>query len=83
MAAAAGEGFASEQPISGQNRPLVLHRDMRRSFVLRVAFSPTRLSADHLREAYEAVTTVMERPVKQESEPKYVQLTRARRRQAR
>ena len=36
---------------------------MRRSFVLRVAFSPTRLSTEHLREAYEVVTPVSERAV--------------------
>ncbi len=36
---------------------------MRREFVLRVAFSPTRLSAEHLREAYEVVTPVTERTV--------------------
>jgi hypothetical protein len=36
---------------------------MRRNFVLRVAFSPTRLSAEHLREAYEVVTPVSERTI--------------------
>jgi hypothetical protein len=36
---------------------------MRRSFLLRVAFAPTRLSAEHLREAYEAVTPVLERTI--------------------
>jgi hypothetical protein len=36
---------------------------MRRGLVIRVAFSPTRLSADHLRAAYEVVTPVIERVV--------------------
>lgn len=37
---------------------------MRKRFTLRVAFLPTRLSAEHLREAYEAVTPVIDRAVK-------------------
>ena len=34
---------------------------MRRGFAIRVAFSPTRLSAEHLRDVYEVVTPVIER----------------------
>jgi hypothetical protein len=41
----------------------MLCRDMQRSFALRVAFSPTRLSAEHLRSAYEVVTPVIERTI--------------------
>ncbi len=36
---------------------------MRRDFQIRVAFSPTRLSADRLRLAYELVSPVIVQPI--------------------
>jgi hypothetical protein len=36
---------------------------MRRGIKIRVAFLPTRLSAEHLRAAYEVVTPVVERTI--------------------
>jgi hypothetical protein len=39
---------------------------MRRGFEIRVAFSATRLSAEHLRAAYEVVTPMIERIVAME-----------------
>ena len=41
---------------------------MRRGLEIRVAFAPTRLSAEHLRAVYEMVTPVVNRAVVRESE---------------
>lgn len=41
---------------------------MRRGLKIRVAFSPTRLSADHLRTVYEVVTPMIERIVIREED---------------
>ena len=41
---------------------------MRRGLKIRVAFSPTRLSADHLRAVYEVVTPMIERVVIREGD---------------
>lgn len=41
---------------------------MRRPFRFQVVFAPVRLSADHLRSAYELVVPVVEREVRAETE---------------
>jgi hypothetical protein len=41
---------------------------MRRGLEIRVAFSPTRLSAEHLRAVYEVVTPMIERVVIKEED---------------
>jgi len=41
---------------------------MRRGLEIRVAFSPTRLSVEHLRAVYEVVTPMTERAVMKESD---------------
>lgn len=41
---------------------------MRRGLEIRVAFAPTRLSAEHLRAAYEMVSAVVDRTIVRPSE---------------